>query len=167
MIVAIDVHYREKFAKSISIEFDNWQAETPSKINEVFIKEVYEYIPGEFYKRELPCIVEVLKKSSKEEIELIIVDGYVTLDDSGKFGLGAYLYKELRKKIPIIGVAKRRFANNIKNVIEIQRGKSKNPIFVTSVGIDLIEASQKIKNMKGDFRMPDLLRILDQKTKEK
>ena len=166
MIVAIDVHYREAFAKSVSIEFKNWSDENPSKIHEVFIKQVHEYIPGEFYKRELPCIIEVLKKSDTKKIEFIIVDGYVTLDDSGKLGLGGYLYKELGKKIPVIGVAKRYFANNKKNVIEIKRGKSDNPIYITSKGIDVKKASEKIRKMKGNFRMPDLLRILDQKTKE-
>ena len=73
MIVAIDVHYRDDFAKSVSIEFKNWSDETPSKINEVIVKKVHEYIPGEFYKRELPCILEVLKKSNFKKIEFIII----------------------------------------------------------------------------------------------
>lgn len=166
MILAIDVHYREEFAKTVSIEFENWNDSVPSKINESFIKNVEEYVSGEFYKRELPCIMEILEKTDKEKLEVIIIDGYVVLDDTGKAGLGKYLYETLNQAIPIIGVAKRGFINNERNVIKIKRGKSENPLFITSIGIDLNEAATKIKNMTGEFRIPDLLRILDGKTKE-
>jgi deoxyribonuclease V len=47
----------------------------------------------------------------------------------------------LDKKIPIVGIAKRNFINNKKNVIEVLRGESKNPIFVTAIGIGLVESS--------------------------
>lgn len=167
MIVAIDVHYREAFAKVVSIEFKTWEDTAPYKIHEIIINEVAEYVSGEFYKRELPCILKVLKKTDTDKLEIIIVDGYVVLDDEGKAGLGMYLYEALNQKIPIIGVAKRGFINNEKNVIKIKRGESENPLFITSVGIDLNEAAEQIKNMVGEYRMPDLLRILDQKTKEK
>mgnify|MGYP001804818063 CR=1 FL=1 len=67
------------------------------------------YVPGQFYKRELPGIIEVLKYCTHEEITAIIVDGYVILDDHGKIGLGGHLYKALDRSIPIIGVAWRAF----------------------------------------------------------
>ena len=166
MIVAVDVHYRDQLAKAVSIEFSDWDDAFPSKINVVQLKGIHEYIPGAFYKRELPCIMEVLKKTEKQKIELIIVDGYVTLNDSGKYGLGGYLFETLNREIPVIGVAKRTFATNNKNVAVIYRGKSKNPLYITSIGIDLELAGQYISKMKGKFRIPDLLRMLDQKTKE-
>ena len=166
MIVAIDVHYKETYAKAVSVEFEQWEDEVPSRINEVIIQEVHEYIPGEFYKRELPCILAVLKETPQAAIDLIIVDGYVTLDDTGKLGLGGYLSQELGGTIPIVGVAKKKFVSNGQHVIEIKRGKSDNPLYITSQGIDLLVASQKVSDMKGKYRMPDLLRILDQKTKE-
>ncbi len=165
MIVAIDVHYRETFAKAVSIEFDQWDAEEPIKIHEVLVEELHEYIPGSFYLRELPCILEVLKLSPIEKIDLIIIDGYVIINDEGKRGLGAYLFDELDGKIPIIGVAKNPFKNNKKYVREVYRGKSKNPLFVTALGMDVEEAAEQVKNMKGPYRIPDLLRILDEKTK--
>lgn len=166
MKIAIDVHYREGFAKSVSIEFQNWDDPSPSKINEKILPEVEAYISGEFYKRELPCILEILKETKKEDIELIIVDGYVVLDDQGRAGLGMYLYEALGTTIPIIGVAKKEFKANKKKVSPILRGESQNPLYVTSVGIDLKEAAEKIKGMYGDYRMPDLLRILDRRTKD-
>lgn len=165
MILAIDVHYRATFAKAISIEFETWQDEHPSKIHEVLIDEVAAYVPGQFYKRELPCILKVLEKTPLEKIEVIIVDGYVTLSDEGKFGLGMYLYEALNQKIPIIGVAKRSFKDNEQQVQKVWRGESKNPLYVTSVDFDLEEAVHQIQQMKGQYRIPTLLKILDQHTK--
>ncbi|WP_207420305.1 hypothetical protein [Desertivirga brevis] len=50
-----------------------------------------EYIPGEFYKRELPGILSLLDKINFELIQAIIIDGFVILNDEGKPGLGGYL----------------------------------------------------------------------------
>lgn len=166
MIIAIDVHYRKDFAKVVAIQFDKWTDDKPEQIHEEIIEDVEEYISGAFYKRELPCILEILKKIDPSNLETIIVDGYVQLDDDGKAGLGMYLYDSLNQKIPIIGVAKRGFKDNVKHVIEVTRGKSNNPLYVTAIGIDLQDSADKIKNMAGKYRMPDLLKILDQKTKE-
>ncbi len=166
MKLAIDVHYRTDFAKTVSVEFENWEDPTPVKINERLLHEVEAYISGEFYKRELPCILDILETTKKEDIELIIVDGYVFLDDQDRAGLGMYLYEALGAKIPIIGVAKKAFKDNKKNVVPVLRGESQNPLYITSVGIELKQAAEKIKGMYGDYRMPDLLRILDRRTKD-
>ncbi|MEM8525136.1 MAG: endonuclease V [Bacteroidota bacterium] len=165
MIVAIDVHYRTNFAKAVSIEFQTWQDKQPTTIHEVLIEEVAEYVPGEFYKRELPCILKVLEKTPLEEIELIIVDGYVVLSDEGKYGLGRYLYEVLKRKIPIVGVAKRSFKDNEKQVRRVLRGASKNPLYVTSIGVEVDAAAKQVQKMAGAYRIPDLLKILDQHTK--
>ena len=165
MIIAIDVHYRENKAKTVSIEFENWLDEKPSKIHAIEIPVVAEYVPGQFYKRELPCILEILKFSDLPKISTIIVDGYVVLDDSGRKGLGAYLYEELNGHIPIIGVAKRSFHTLKEKVIPVKRGLSENPLFITSMGVDLPESANKIQSMHGDYRIPTLLKILDVETK--
>lgn len=165
MIIAIDVHYRENFAKAVAIEFETWQDEKASKVYEVQINKAAEYIPGQFYKRELPCILKVLEKTSLESTDVIVVDGYVTLSNEGKFGLGMYLYEALNQKIPIIGVAKKSFKDNEQQVRKVLRGESKNPLYVTSVGFDLDKAAKLIEQMKGEYRIPTLLKILDQHTK--
>ena len=168
MLLAIDVHYKATIAKTVAIEFDHWQADTCSRIIELElpINEVGEYVPGEFYKRELPCIQKILSKVNMKDLEVIIVDGYVRLNQAGKKGLGAYLYEAIHKTIPVIGLAKRNFNQADDQRIPILRGKSQNPLFVTSIGIDVQQAAQHIQNMKGNYRMPDLFRLLDQKTKE-
>ncbi len=45
--------------------------------------------------------------------------------------------------------------------------KSIKPLFITSIGIDLEEATKLIKNMNGQNRIPTLLKKLDTLTKEK
>lgn len=152
MIIAIDVHYRENIAKTVSIEFDDWNADQPINTHVIEIQETAEYVPGQFYKRELPCILEVLKLSELSKVDYIIVDGYVFLDDLGKKGLGGYLYEALNGEIPIIGVAKRNFHSIDKLTIPIRRGKSRNPLYITCQGEDLKDMATKVKAMDGDLR---------------
>lgn len=166
MIIAIDVHYRENKAKTVSIEFEDWLDTKPLVTHVLEIPVVAEYVPGQFYKRELPCILEILKLSDLSEVTAIIVDGYVVLDDAEKYGLGGYLYEELKQQIPIVGVAKRSFHSLKEKVIPILRGASKNPLFVTALGGDLEVYAEKVAQMYGDFRIPTLLKILDMETKK-
>jgi deoxyribonuclease V len=63
-------------------------------------------------------------------------------------------------------MAKSLFYSNKKFVKELIRGSSKKPIFVSAIGMDPDLACERIKSMKGDSRIPSLLRILDRKTKE-
>lgn len=165
MIIAIDVHYKAGIAKTVSIEFENWKSVKPIATHIVEMPETADYVPGQFYKRELPCILAVLKMSDLTKVTLIIVDGYVFLDDAEKKGLGAYLFDALAGEIPIVGVAKRSFHSIDKLVIPIKRGASKNPLFITCQGANLIEMAENIRMMAGDFRIPTLLKILDMETK--
>lgn len=166
MIIAIDVHYRTEVAKIVAVQFENWADAAP---NQIFIEmktDIAEYEPGAFYKRELPCIIEVMKKVDMNAVTCIVVDGYVYLNDDDKKGLGYYVFEYFGDKIPVIGVAKTSFHQNTKNVRPILRGGSANPLYVTSIGIDLDEAAQKIQSMAGEFRMPTLLKLMDTLTKE-
>lgn len=164
MKVAIDVHYREDFAKVVSIEFEEWEAEQPTIIKEMLVYDIAPYVSGQFYKRELPCILKILEQTDLSLIDTILIDGYVTLN-GGRPGLGRYLYKHLDKSIPIIGIAKKAFRDNENYVRKVVRGESKQPLFITSVGMQLADAAQRIQEMNGKFRMPTLLRILDSRTK--
>ncbi|MDP4089828.1 MAG: endonuclease V, partial [Bacillota bacterium] len=124
----------------------------------VFIHRVQRYESGKFYRRELPCILRVLEEVN-EKIDLIITDSFVWLDD-GKRGLGARLYEKLKGQIPVIGVAKT-FFRDAQNYKEVFRGKSSKPLYVSSAGIDLDYSADFIRNMKGRFRIPDLLKEVD------
>ncbi len=166
MILAFDTYYYDNKAKTVCLSFEDWRNEEFKIYSEV-ISEIAEYVPGEFYKRELPCIISLISKIDLKNVDVIIIDGFVYLDDEGRFGLGAYLYEALNKEISIIGVAKRDFSTIERNRNKIFRGKSQNPLFITSIGIDLIEASKRIEEMEGNYRIPTTLKELDRLTKEK
>jgi len=167
MIYAFDTFYYEDFAKTVCIAFENWTSESESFIYSENTEISSDYESGAFYKRELPCILSLLKKINLKEGDLIIVDGYVTLDNSGKIGLGGYLYESLDKKYPVIGIAKNGFASEDDLRKTIFRGESKTPLFLTTVGIDSDDIKIKVENMFGAYRIPTLLKKLDQLTREK
>jgi deoxyribonuclease V len=166
MIVAIDVHYRENEAKIVCLEIDNWIDNISSKTHIVYKYDVADYESGAFYKRELPCIINIMEFVDLEMVECIVVDSYVYLDDDDKKGLGYYVYEHFEGKTPVIGVAKTSFHNNTKNVYPILRGSSLSPLYVSSIGIELEVAAQHVVSMAGEFRMPTLLKLLDTLTKE-
>ena len=165
MILAIDVHYQDNKAKAVAFAFADWRSIKPDNIYIEHLDQVAPYVPGQFYQRELPCIKALLNSISLDDVATIVIDGYVLLDDEGKYGLGGYLYDYLNQKINVIGVAKHRFHNNTKNVIEIHRGQSINPLFITSLGVANDIAANCISVMQGPFRMPTLLQQLDRQTK--
>ena len=166
MILAFDTYYFDQKAKTICLEFAEWNEDKNFKIHSEIIDNVAEYIPGEFYKRVLPCILSLLNQIDLSQVEATVVDGFVYLNDEQKYGLGGYLYEKLNERIPIIGVAKTNFASIEKNKKALFRGDSKKPLYITAIGIDLDEAFKKVESMHGEFRMPTLLKELDRLTKE-
>jgi deoxyribonuclease V len=165
-VLALDVAYSSSKAYSVGVVFSNFG------VDEILwytseVELLQEYVPGEFYKRELPSLLKVIEQVQLSEIDFIIIDGYVFLDDFDKKGLGAHLFETIEEKVPIIGVAKSKFYNNTKNVLEVFRGKSTRPLYVTSIGMDIELAASFITNLSGEFRIPDILKKLDQKTKSK
>ena len=112
------------------------------------------YQPSEFCLRELPPLRAVLA-AALPDVELLIVDGYVDLDPSGRPGLGAHAQREFG--VPVIGVAKTRFATAT-HAIPVIRGQSARPLFVTSAGLPLPDAAALVHAMSGKYRLPDALR---------
>jgi exodeoxyribonuclease-5/deoxyribonuclease V len=166
MKLAVDVYYFDNRAKAVGIEFVNWNDAQPIQTHIAMIDGIDDYIPGEFYRRELPCIIKLLEKINLQNKEVIIIDGYTVLDDEGTYGLGGYLYERLERSVPIVGVAKRSFKGTSKYVREVYRGTSIRPLYVTAMGMDVDEAANCIKAMHGQSRIPDLLKYVDKKTKE-
>jgi len=166
MIYAFDTHYRENKANTVCIGFEKWEDKTFlwSKSLRTDIKS--DYISGAFYKRELPCIIELLGQIDLKTDDIIVIDGFVFLDDQMKPGLGAHLYHEIGETNPIVGVGKSNFATLNKLKRPILRGESQNPLFITAIGLDLDDVANKVKNMFGEYRMPYLLSQLDQMTKK-
>lgn len=163
MILAIDVYYIGDTAKAVGVLFD-WKDQTPQQVLTAHLNGIEGYVPGEFYKRELPCLLEIIEQVDISTLAAILVDGHVYISEM-EYGLGGKLYEILNQKIPIIGVAKNSFHANRTTVKEVYRGESSKPLYVSAIGIDLDEVTESIKAMKGAFRMPDILKKLDNYTK--
>ena len=160
MILAVDVDYRDSCAYIGGVTFENWNDGVEKDTSVSFLDHIHEYIPGQFYLRELPCILRLIEEH-KLKPEYIVIDGFVLLDGEGKPGLGKYLYDALNNKVAIIGVAKKPF-KGMPSACEVYRGFSKNPLYVTSVGITLDDAKTFIRSMHGEYRVPTLLKRVDQ-----
>ena len=89
---------------------------------------------------------------------LLVVDGYVDLDASGRPGLGAHAHAEFG--VPVIGVAKTAFPTAT-HAVPVLRGRSARPLFVTAAGMPLHDAAELVRQMAGSFRLPDALRRAD------
>lgn len=160
MIACVDVDYPEQGgARAACLVIPEWTAAQPAAEYLCRIDEVAAYEPGSFYKRELPCVLAVLERV-REVIELIVIDGYVTLDAGGRAGMGAHLYAALDQRVPVIGVAKHPF-RGYHGAIELLRGSSARPLYVTAIGIDAEAAANDIRRMHGRFRLPTVLKRVD------
>ncbi|MFZ6874056.1 endonuclease V [Undibacterium sp. Di27W] len=153
-----------KHAYAAGVVFHDWSDDKPEKTCISHISDVAEYVPGEFYKRELPCILQLLAEHDVQP-DCIIIDGYVYLDGSSQPGLGWHLYQALGGKVAIIGVAKSSFSA-IDTSFGICRGDSIKPLYITSIGMDQSTAQASIAAMHGSFRIPTLLKLVDQLCRE-
>lgn len=126
---------------------------------------VEEYVPKEFYKRELKVLIKLMSAIEISEDMLIIIDGYVYVKNDYHPGLGYYLYEHLQRKCPIIGVAKSYLSETELVCKPIHRGNSTRPLYVSAVGMDLSEAAYLIQKMEGEYRIPTFLKRVDELSK--
>jgi deoxyribonuclease V len=164
MFAGTDVDYRpDGTARAAAVLFRHWTDETPLYELIARLDDVEPYQPGEFYRRELPCLNAVLELATllTGPLDAVIIDGYVTLDAAGQAGLGLHLYEALSKTVPVIGVAKTAFRGS-EHAVALRRGGSLSPLYVTAAGIDMAEAAQHVAAMAGPHRLPTLLKRADQ-----
>lgn len=159
MIICLDVDYREDEALVAGLGIANWEAGKSSWEKQLRVHPIADYVPGQFYKRELPCLLALLGAAPTPP-SFIVVDSYVWLG-AKKPGLGVYLYEALNKKTPVIGVAKTHFHQAEAVEIPVLRGQSTKPLYVTSIGVDVKWAAQEIQRMDGPFRIPTALKRVD------
>ncbi len=154
----LDVDYRDQEAVAACVLFAAWTDDQPVRtvIERVF--PVAPYVPGAFYVRELPCLLAVLRPVLPL-LDMIIVDGHVWLGD-GRPGLGTHLYAALGEQVPVIGVAKSAFPGA--PGVDVRRGQSARPLYVTAAGLEAREAARHIEGMHGAHRLPTLLKRVDQ-----
>lgn len=158
MIAIFDTYYTGECAITASVCISKWQSVAPESTFVHKLDSVENYEPGQFFRRELPCITGTIEEYALTP-SIIVVDGYVHLGNE-RSGLGYHLYNYLDGKIPVVGVAKNEFKGNNK-AIKVLRGKSSKPLFVTAEGMPAAEAAAQIKEMHGDHRIPSMLKLVD------
>ena len=154
----MDVDYRGDHAVAGCVVFAGWADGVAAAEHTVRVAPVAAYVPGQFYLRELPCVVEVLRLV-RDPLEVVVIDGYVWLDGKGAPGLGARLFDALGGKVAVVGVAKTRFATAVAE--EVRRPGSVKPLFVTAAGIEARVAAGLVAGMHGGHRVPTLLKRVD------
>lgn len=164
MIAFLDVHYQETSARAACVLANAWTDAEPSGRLSVDVSPVAAYEPGQFYRRELPCLLAVLKEAPP--LEVVVIDGYVWLDEERRPGLGAHLYEALGRKVPVVGVAKTAFRGSAM-AEKVLRPSSAKPLFVTSVGMPQAEAAARVRELHGAARIPTLIRLADALARQK
>ena len=160
MMACLDVAYHGPEANAAAVLFHSWDDSVGEREIVTRVVSAADYLPGQFYRRELPCLLALLALI-EEPVEVLIVDGYVWLGQESLPGLGAHLYETLGRSTAVIGVAKSRFAG-ADGAVPVLRGDSHRPLQVTAVGMDVRVAAHCIETMHGKHRIPTLLKRADQ-----
>jgi deoxyribonuclease V len=159
VLAALDVDYRSTCVVTACVSFAAWTDAAPAASVAVRSDGAAEaYVPGQFYRRELPYLVDVLARLAQLP-DVIVVDGFVWLGP-GEPGLGAHLHDALAGRAAVVGVANRPYRGASIGT-SVRRGQSETPLFVTSVGMDLDAAVAKVASMHGAHRVPTLLKLVD------
>jgi deoxyribonuclease V len=159
MIACVDADYRDSGAVAACVQLRDWADAAPFAEHVERIAAVEPYEPGQFYRRELPCLQAVLGRVGGP-MDVVVIDGYVWLAGEARPGLGAHLFEALGRNVPVVGVAKTQFAGA--GGVPVLRGDSRRPLIVTAAGMDAAAAARHVQAMHGSFRMPTLLRRVDQ-----
>ncbi len=154
---AVDVYYPDSGgAVAALVLAEDPRFATLVAEHRVALDTVAPYRPGAFVERELPAMRAVLAAGGP--VDLLVVDGYVHLDPDGRPGLGAHAHEEFG--VPVVGVAKTAF-RGATHAVEVRRGGSDRPLYVTAAGLPVGEAAAMVREMAGRYRLPDALRRVD------
>ncbi|MBN2460481.1 MAG: endonuclease V, partial [Candidatus Cloacimonetes bacterium] len=72
MILAVDVHYQKDKAVVAGITFQNWQDRSPENEYVLQVENITAYVPGYFFRRELPCILKIISEYNLQP-EIIVI----------------------------------------------------------------------------------------------
>jgi deoxyribonuclease V len=157
MIACVDVDYQDTRAVAAGIAFRDWRDDGVVAERAVSLHDIQPYQSGQFFVRELPCLLAVLRVLPP--VEVVLIDGYVWLEEN-RPGLGSHLHRSLEGRVAVIGVAKTQYLG-AQNVREITRGKSKQPLYISAVGLGVDQAAEYVCSMEGPYRIPTLLKKVD------
>jgi len=160
MMACLDVAYHALEANAAAVLFHSWGDGAGERVIVTRVPAPADYRPGQFYLRELPCLLALVALIG-EPLEVLIVDGYVWLGEGNLPGLGAHLHAALGGAVAVIGVAKSPLAGATSAIPVLRRG-SRRPLFVTAAGMHVLVAADHIETMHGEHRIPTLLKRADQ-----
>jgi deoxyribonuclease V len=157
LYVAADVHYLgDAGARAAVVATSDRRFGQVAWTGTAVVPVAAAYQAGEFYQRELPPLQAVIPHS--RSLALIVVDGYVDLDGTGRPGLGAHVHAAFG--VPVVGVAKTPF-RTATHAASVRRGRSARPLYVTAAGMPIGEAADLVRDMTGSFRIPAALKLAD------
>ena len=157
MIACFDVQYAPQGSgAAAALVFGDFDAPAPTSCYTHVVQHVEAYVPGQVFRRELPCLLALYERI-KEPLKVMIIDGYVNHAEGA--GLGQHLFASCDGRIPVIGVAKSEYADA--TGIKILRGASQRPLYVTAAGMNPEAAADSIRRMHGRHRIPTLLKQVD------
>ena len=160
MVVIIDADYREETRRghAAGVLAESLTDEKETAVVCATVEDVGDYIPGQFYRRELKCVDAILRQLPGGSVSLIVIDGYA---DSGtpQKALGTYVFEQYG--VPVIGVAKNRYKGCAVSDTEITRGTCRKKLYVTAKGMDHEAAKDLIRRMHGPYRLPYLIKLAD------
>lgn len=156
-VAAADVHYDDRGgARAALVVCGDLTFSSVESEHVADVAHTAPYEPGALFKRELPCIQAVLALGPL--LDLLVIDGYATLDPQGRPGLGAHASDAIG--VPVIGVAKTPF-RTATHAAEVIRGVATRPLYVTAAGLEVAEAARIVRAMAGPNRLPDALARVD------
>jgi deoxyribonuclease V len=158
-IAIVDVQYSDARATAAGLIISHWSATSAIEERFVSVADVAAYVPGEFYKRELPCIAGCLDSFASDYAH-VVIDGYVHLGMDQRPGLGMHLWRHLKERCSVVGVAKNEFKGTPVEA-RLLRGSSAKPLFISAVGMSLPVAKACIAAMAGDHRIPWAIKRAD------
>lgn len=159
MIACLDVHYFGSVANAAAIVAPHWESDELIASHVASTTHAAAYEPGRFFLRELMPLMAVIRLIDVA-IDTYVIDGYCALSSDGKPGLGAHLHERLEGQPIIVGVAKNRFRSS-EHAMEVRRGASQKPLFITAIGMGDAVAAGHVAAMAGPFRLPTLLKTVD------
>lgn len=155
MILIVDTFYGENWARVAGVTVESPDARQVWQEYTVMVADPAPYEPGQFYKRELPGLLELLKTLPKQP-DRVIIDGYCEV--GGHDGLGNHLYNATQ--IPVIGLAKTPYVGA--NAEPVVFGKGSKPLYLSSAGISLSDAQALVQRLESPHRIPTLVKRADQ-----
>ncbi|MBI2922953.1 MAG: endonuclease V [Planctomycetes bacterium] len=159
MLACLDVCYRDPFGFGAGVLFESWEAKSPLREWTLRVDGVAPYVPGQFYRREMPCLLRLLEQLPALP-EIVLVDAYAWLGGEAHPGLGARLHESLGGRAAVVGVAKTRY-RGAEPVETVKRGRSRSPLYVSAAGMPLAEAAAGVLRMYGRGRLPYMARRAD------